>query len=189
MAFCVPMSAEAVVRLLRERGYVWREEPFQLTSGQWSHDYVDGKRALSSGTDLKLAAEALVSLAAEEDVAFDAVGGLTMGADPLAHAVAVISGASWFSIRKEAKGHGRKRRIEGASIGPGTSVLLVDDVISTGGSLLQALEAVEEAGATVVLATTLLDRGDSIGPILAERGVRYRPLSTYRDLEIAPISG
>ncbi len=186
---CVPVRSEAVVRLLRERGYVRREEAFQLTSGQWSHDYVDGKRALAAGADLKTAAEAVVSLAAEEGVAFDAVGGLTMGADPLAHAVAVVSGASWFSVRKEAKGHGRKQRIEGAAIGPGTRVLLIEDVTSTGGSMLQALDAVEETGAQVVLATTLLDRGDSAAPMLAERGIRYRPLSTYLDLEIAPIGG
>ncbi|MGH9276747.1 MAG: orotate phosphoribosyltransferase [Acidimicrobiales bacterium] len=185
----VNSHADAVVRLLRERGYVRRDEPFQLSSGEWSHDYVDGKRALAGGADLRLAAEAIVELVAAEGVAYDAVGGLTMGADPLAHAVAVVSGASWFSVRKEAKDHGRGRRIEGAVLGPGTTVVLLEDVVTTGASILRALDAVEETGARVVLATTLLDRGEQARDRFAARSVPYRPLSTFRDLHIAPIGG
>jgi len=183
------VNPEPVVRLLRERGYVRRDEAFQLSSGEWSHDYVDGKRALAGGAELRLAAEAVVELAAEEGAAFDAVGGLTMGADPLAHAVAVVSGRSWFAVRKAAKEHGRQQLIEGSVLGPDTRVLLVEDVITTGGSILQALDAVEATGATVVLATTLLDRGTTAAGRLEARSVRYRPLATYRDLEIAPIGG
>ncbi|MEW6154183.1 MAG: orotate phosphoribosyltransferase [Actinomycetota bacterium] len=183
------MTPEAVVALLRQRGYVRRDEAFQLSSGEWSHDYVDGKRALAAGADLRLAAEAVVALAEREGADFDAVGGLTMGADPLSHAVAVVSGAAWFSVRKAAKGHGRQQLIEGAVLGPGNRVMLVEDVVSTGASVLQALDAVEATGATVVLATTLLDRGEQAAARLAGRGVHYRPLATYHDLEIAPIGG
>ena len=165
-----------VLEVVRRLGYVRREEAFQLSSGGWSHDYVDGKRALAGGAELRLAAEAVVATAAELGIAFDAVGGLTMGADPLAHAVAVVSGARWFSVRKEAKGHGRQRAVEGAELGAGVSVL-------------QALDAVEATGATVVLAVTLLDRGDLAGPALAGRGVAYAPLATYRDLGIDPVGG
>lgn len=179
--------AGAVVRLLRERGYVRRGEPFQLRSGEWSHDYVDGKRALAAGADLKLAATAIVQLAAGESAEFDAVGGLTMGADPLAHAIAVVSGASWFSVRKAAKDHGRGQRIEGAVLGAGRRVLLLEDVVTTGGSILEALDAVEATGARVVLATALLDRGTQAAGRLSARSVLYRPLCTYRDLQIAPI--
>ncbi|MFP5319363.1 MAG: orotate phosphoribosyltransferase [Acidimicrobiia bacterium] len=183
------MGAPDVIRVLRERGYVRRDEAFQLSSGEWSHDYVDGKRAFAAGADLRAAAEAIVELAAREGVSFDAAGGLTMGADHLSHAIAVVSGASWFSVRKEAKGHGRRQRIEGAALGPGTSVLLLEDVVTTGGSILQALDAVEETGARVVLATTLLDRGEAAAGRLADRKVPYRPLATYSDLEILPIGG
>ncbi|MGH9222276.1 MAG: orotate phosphoribosyltransferase [Acidimicrobiales bacterium] len=183
------MNPEPVVRLLRERGYVRRDEAFRLSSGEWSHDYVDGKRALAAGADLRMAAQAVVDLAAEEGVAFDAVGGLTMGADPLAHAVAVVSGASWFAVRKAAKEHGRQQLIEGAVLAPGTRVVLVEDVVTTGRSILDALDAVEATGATVVLATTLLDRGDTAAGRLEARGVPYRPLSTYTDMEILPIGG
>jgi len=183
------VSRDDVVRLLRERGYVRRDEAFQLSSGEWSHDYVDGKRALAAGADLRAAAEAIVELAAEEGVAYQAVGGLTMGADPLSHAIAVVSGASWFSVRKEAKGHGRQRQIEGAVVGPGTPVLLIEDVVTTGGSIFQALDAVEQAGARVVMATTLVDRGTVAADRFAARNVRYRALATYADLEIVPIGG
>ena len=183
------VGASDVIRVLRERGYVRRDEAFQLSSGEWSHDYVDGKRALAGGADLRAAAEALVDLAAEEGVAYYAAGGLTMGADPLSHAIAVVSGAGWFSVRKEAKGHGRQQRIEGLPLGPGVFVLLLEDVVTTGASMLQALDAVEATGARVVLATTLLDRGTTAAGRFAERNVRYRPLATYADLEIVPIGG
>ena len=177
-----------VLDVVRRLGYVRREEAFQLSSGGWSHDYVDGKRALAGGAELRLAAEAVVATAAERGVAFDAVGGLTMGADPLSHAVAVVSGARWFSVRKEAKGHGRQRAVEGAELGAGVSVLLVEDVVTTGRSLLQALDAVEATGAGVVLAVTLLDRGEVARRTLADRGVAYAPLATYADLGIEPVA-
>ena len=128
-------------------------------------------------------------MAQAEGAAYEAAGGLTMGADPLAHAVAMVSDSSWFSVRKEAKSHGRRHLVEGAPLGPGTAVLLLEDVVTTGASILQALDAVEDTGAHVVLAATLLDRGDQAARRLAERAVAYRPLATYRDLEIAPIGG
>ena len=176
-----------VLDVVRRLGYVRRAEAFQLSSGGWSHDYVDGKRALAGGAELRLAAEAVVATAAKQGIDFDAVGGLTMGADPLAHAVAVVSGAKWFSVRKEAKGHGRRRAVEGAELGPGVRVLLVEDVVTTGRSMLQALDAVAATGATVVLAVTLLDRGDVAAQELADRDLAYSPLATYRELGIDPV--
>ena len=178
-----------VVTVIRERGWVRRAEAFRLSSGDWSHDYVDGKRALAGGAELRLAGEAVVAQAAALGVEFEAVGGLTMGADPLAHAVAVVSGARWFAVRKESKQHGRGQLIEGAELAPGTSVLLVEDVVTTGRSMLQALDAIEASGARAVLAVTLLDRGDTAGTAVGARGVRYAPLATYRDLGIDPVGG
>jgi orotate phosphoribosyltransferase len=178
---------KALMRLIDELGYERREQPFQLSSGEWSRDYFDGKRALSSGESLRLAAECVVALAKDEGVGFDAAGGLTMGADPIAHAVAVVSGAAWFSVRKEAKQHGKQQLIEGAHLEAGTRVLLVDDVVTTGSSILKALDAVEEAGATVTLAVSLVDRGDQSRRRLRERGVRYEPITTYEDFGIEPV--
>jgi orotate phosphoribosyltransferase len=177
---------KTVMRLVRDLGYVRREQPFQLSSGEWSQDYFDGKRALSGGDNLRLAAECVVALASDAGIAFDAVGGLTMGADPIAHAVAVVSGTEWFSVRKEAKQHGKQQLIEGAHLEPGTRVLLVDDVVTTGASMVKALDAIEEAGATVTLAVSLVDRGEQSRRRLRERGVRYEPITTYEDFGIEP---
>lgn len=185
-----PDSSRAqVVRLLLDRAYTRREEPFRLASGGWSRDYVDARLAISRGADLRLVATAILDLAAAEGVEFDTVGGLTMGADPLAHAIALVGDKTWFAVRKAAKSHGRQRLVEGAPLDASTRVLLVDDIVTTGGSIVQALEAVETTGAPVVLAVTLCDRGDTAGQVLGARGIRYRPLTTYADLGIAPVSG
>jgi orotate phosphoribosyltransferase len=177
----------SVVRLLHERAYERRDEPFKLSSGQWSHDYVDCRRALADGDALRLVSEAIAARADALGVEYEAVGGLTMGADPLSHGVALVAGKRWFSVRKEAKGHGRQKLVEGADLSAGLPVLVVDDVVTTGRSLLQALEAVEATGARVVLAITVLDRGEQTAVALGERNIAYSPLTTYRDLGIEPI--
>ncbi|HET7487049.1 MAG TPA: phosphoribosyltransferase family protein [Acidimicrobiales bacterium] len=176
---------ERVVGIVRERGLLRLPEPVVLRSGQLSSDFVDGKAALSRGTDLEAACRAV--LEAVEGIAFNAVGGLTMGADHLAHGVALLSGAEWFVVRKEPKGRGTDKLVEGARVGPGTRVLLVDDAVTTGGSILKAHDAVAATGATVVAAVTLVDRGDVAAPWFAERGIPYAALVTYHDLGIEPV--
>ncbi|HWD07519.1 MAG TPA: orotate phosphoribosyltransferase [Actinomycetota bacterium] len=178
---------EAAVEVLRTKGLERRAQAFQLVSGEWSHDYVDCKRALAQGSDLATVAQAVLDLVASEGIDFDAVGGLTMGADPIAHAVAVLSGKRWFSVRKTPKKHGRQRLLEGAELDGTTRVLLVDDIVTTGGSILDALDAIEEIGAPIALAVTLCDRGETGRPRLEARGVRYRPLMTYKDMGIVPV--
>lgn len=176
-----------LLAIVLAHGYRRMDEPVQLASGQMNRDFVDGKRALARGDHLALACRAMAALADEHGAAWEAAGGLTMGADQFAHGLAIVTGRSWFVVRKQAKERGTRQRVEGAQIGEGTRVLLVEDVISTGGSLLQALDAVQETGAEVVFATTLVDRGDLVGPKLAARGVAYEPVLTYRDLDIEPI--
>lgn len=194
LALCSAAMSEAseiraqVVALVRERGYERREEAFQLSSGAWSNDYVDCRRALSGGDALEAASRAIVGLADELGIGWDAVGGLTMGADPLAHGIAVVTHKGWFSVRKEAKSHGTGRLIEGCTVGPGVRVLLVEDVVTSGASILRALDAVSGAGAEVVLACSLLDRGERAREAFSQRGVRYEPLATYRDLGIDPVA-
>ena len=178
---------QALVAIVKEHGLEHRAEPFTLTSGEISHDYMDGKKALARGDHLKAACMAIVALAEDEGTEFDAVGGMTLGADSFSHGIAVLTGKPWFVVRKQTKEHGTTRRIEGASLGAGTKVLLIDDVATTGGSILAALEAVQQVGATVSLAVTLVDRGEQTAPKFADLGVRYRPLLTYRDLGIAPV--
>ena len=140
-----PDTWQAAFDLIRTRGYERREEPFKLASGQLSHDYIDGKFAVDTGERLAIVSRAVADLAAGHGIEFDAVGGLTMGADPLAHGVAMVTGKAWFSVRKEQKQRGREQWIEGTRLEPGTRVLLVDDVISTGGSTEMAFERVTAA--------------------------------------------
>jgi orotate phosphoribosyltransferase len=174
----------ALAGLVRTRGYEYRDPPFRLTSGGWSHDYVDGKHAVASGPDLRQASQGVIDVVAG---AFDAVGGPTMGADALAHGVALLADASWFSIRKEPKGHGRGAWVEGARLQPGERVVLLDDVVSTGGSLLRAAERVRELGVEIVAATALLDRSPAVAPRFEAAGIAWLPLLTWADVGIEPL--
>ncbi len=174
--------------LVRARGYERRQEPFQLSSGGSSLDYVDLRRALARGEDLELAARAVAGCLAEEGVEFDAIGGMTMGADPIAHAVAMVTRRSWYSVRKSQKGHGRKQRIEGAELGVGVRVVVVEDTVTTGRALLEAVEVVRETGAEVVAACTILDRGMEVRPRVEATGIRFLALLGFADLGIEPIS-
>jgi orotate phosphoribosyltransferase len=174
-----------IIEIVRERGLLRLAEPIQLSSGQMSRDFVDGKAALSRGGDLRLACEAVID--AIGGIEFDAVGGLTMGADQFAHVVAVLADREWFVVRKAPKGRGTDKLVEGAHVGPETRVLLVDDAVTTGGSIQKAYDAIAALGAQVVAACTLVDRGDVAGAYFAERGVPYFALVTYGDLGIEPV--
>jgi len=177
-------ARQALAELVLATGYERRDEPFRLTSGGWSRDYVDGKYAIASGGALRAVSEAAIE-AVEES--FDAVGGPTMGADALAHGIALLSGTAWFSVRKEPKGHGRGAWVEGARLAPGDRVVIVEDVVSTGGSLLKAVEKVQELGAEVLAATALLDRSPQVAERFEAAGVRWVPLLTWADLGIDPL--
>ncbi len=184
------MSTEAHVKLLeilRAKGLTELAEPVQLASGNYSRYFIDGKVALGAGDDLRLAAEAINERVTAAGVDFDAVGGLTLGADALCAAIAVVSGANWFIVRKEAKGRGTNRLVEGTRIGEGSRVLLIDDIVTTGGSILKAYDSVQATGAEVVAAVTLADRGDDARRSFDERGVPYFPMATYEDMGIPAI--
>lgn len=174
----------SLVKLVLEHGYERRAEPFRLTSGGWTHDYVDGKYALATGRALQLASQAVLDLV---DRPFDLVGGPTMGADALAHGVALLSGASWFSVRKEPKSHGRESWIEGARLEPGQRVVAVEDVSSTGASLLRAVDRIREFGVEIVAASALLDRGPGVARRFQDAGIDWRPLLRWTDLGIEPL--
>ncbi len=168
-----------------ERGLIRFDEPVTLASGGLSREFVDGKAALSRGEDLENACRAMLDLVSGID--FEAVGGLTMGADQFAHVMAGLARKEWFVVREEPKGRGTAKLVEGARIDPGARVLVVDDVITTGGSILRACEAVEALGATVAGALSLVDRGEKARVAFEERGIPYLPLLTYRDLGIRPV--
>lgn len=177
-----------LLRVIQERGYTHSTEPFMLSSGGMSHDYVDMRRAVARGEDLALAARGVIEALELAHVEYTAIGGMTMGADPIAHAVSLISKTNWFSVRKAEKDHGSKRRIEGAEIGAGTPVVAFEDTVSTGRSVLEAIDVIERFGARVVAACTLLDRGDAAAIEFENRSIPYIALYTYRDLNIEPIA-
>jgi orotate phosphoribosyltransferase len=154
-----------------------------LTSGQTAQYYVDAKRAILRPTGFGALAE-LVALRAREWGA-TAVGGLTMGADaPACAALAGGADVKAFFVRKETKQHGLQRRIEGPQLTADDRCLIVEDVVTTGGSTLQAIEAVREAGHEIAGVVTVLDRlaggADRIRD--AAGGAPYEPLATIDDI-------
>ena len=110
-----------------------------------------------------------------------------MGADALAVGIAAVNDCRWFFVRKEAKQRGTRRWVEGAQIGPGDRILLVDDVVTTGGSIFKALDIVDQTGAETVAAVTLVDRSGTAGPKFEQRRIAYYPMTTYESLGIDPV--
>lgn len=184
--FMTDVRAETI-RIVREKGYMRLDEPVQLASGAMSQDFVDGKLAVSHFDDLETASRAIVDALRLGGVDFDAVGGPTLGADALTIGIAGVARCRWFFVRKEPKGRGTNRLLEGTRLTEGDRVVMVEDAITTGGSLLKAVDAVEEVGAKVVAVTTLIDRGDAARPRIEGRGIAYFPIATYVDLGIDPI--
>lgn len=180
-------NRDDLVRIVVEGGLTSFDEPVELASGAMSRDFVDAKRALSRGRNLTVACRAIVALADEMGIDFDAVGGMTMGADMFAHGVAMLADCGWFVVRKQPKDRGTRQQVEGSVLGPDSRVLMVEDTITTGGSTLQALEVVRATGAEVVLITALVDRGESAAVAFAAAGVPYAPLLSWRDLGIDPV--
>lgn len=174
-------------QLLAEKAVIKFDEPVVLASGQTSDIFVDAKAGLATAADLKVVCAALVEELAESGIVFDAIGGPTMGADHLAVGMALCADSSWFFVRKEPKGRGTGKQIEGAPVGPGVRVVVVEDVVSTGGSLMAAIDVVEKTGAAVVAVSTPIDRGTSAATELQKRELPYFPLATYEDLGLAPV--
>jgi orotate phosphoribosyltransferase len=155
-----------------------------LTSGATAQYYVDAKRAILRPEGFR----ALAALVAEQarELGATAVGGMTMGADPIAcAALAGGADAKAFFVRKEAKTHGLQRRIEGPDLEPGTDrCLVVEDVVTTGGSTVRALEALAAEGHAVCGVVSVLDRlaggGEAIAQLAAP--APYRALTTIDDV-------
>lgn len=172
---------EAAKKVLGQKAVTEFDEPIELASGQMSKHFVDGKAGLAEAADLRVACQAMHGLVTDAGIEYDAVGGLTLGADHLCVGVALVADKQWFIVRKEPKGRGTGKQIEGAVIGAGSRVVVVEDVVSTGTSMFKAIDVVQAAGATVVAAVTLIDRGDHAAPLLAERSIPYFSIGSFRD--------
>ena len=177
---------ERLLQLLRS--FSLRLGNFTLVSGQKSHYYFDSKFTTLDPEGAYLTASLLLEEVKRQGITADAIGGLTLGADPIVAAVAAVSHARReefnplraFIVRKEPKKHGTQRFIEGYEPSPGTPVVIVDDVCTTGGSTLKAIRAAEEAGMTVVAVLCLVDREQ--GGREALRDYRFCPLFTATEL-------
>jgi orotate phosphoribosyltransferase len=167
---------------LREHALVIGE--VALSSGDTAQYYVDAKRALLRPAAFRAAGALIAAEAAERGAA--AVGGMTMGADPLACAAIGAPGGEGlvaFFVRKERKQHGLQRWIEGPPLEPGARCLVVEDVVTTGGSTVRALERIAEQGLEVAGVVSVVDRlAGGAEAIEAAGGVPYRPLVTIDEL-------
>ncbi len=153
-----------------------------LSSGREADYYVDLRRVTLDGLAAPLVGEVMLDLTA--DLSYDAVGGLTLGADPVATAMLHASAARGrqldaFVVRKAEKAHGLQRRIEGPDVA-GRRVLAVEDTSTTGGSVMTAVEALREAGAEVVAVAVIVERGAA--GMIAEAGLEYRAAYQLADL-------
>jgi orotate phosphoribosyltransferase len=168
-----------------------RTGTFTLASGRTSHYYVDGRKVTLSAEGSALIGAGMIELAADL-TGVSAVGGLTLGADPIVGATLAFAGMNgqfnWhgFLVRKEAKKHGTGQLVEGP-LEPGELVIIVDDVATTGGSSLQAVDAVEAMGCKVLRVIVVLDRLEGAAAAFAARGVDFRALVTIRDLGVEPL--
>lgn len=179
----VDASTSARRRLLEElREHALVIGEVTLTSGARAQYLVDAKRAILRPEGFR----ALAELVAEQARAWGAtaVGGMTMGADPIAcSALAGGAPVKAFFVRKEAKTHGLSRRIEGPLLGPEDRCMLVEDVVTTGGSTLRALEAVQQAGHQVCGVLAICDRlAGGAAAIEAAAGAPYLSLSTIDEV-------
>ena len=178
---------EALHRLLLDRSI--RFGDFTLSSGQRSTYYIDARKTTMSAEGLDLIGRLGLAAIREKGWAPNAVGGLTMGADPVAYAIAraslsnppVIDG---FSVRKAPKSHGTKQRVEG-NFAPGVNVVVVEDVLTSGGSAIQAVEAIREEQGNVLGVLAVVDRAAGGKAALEAIGVEVVCLTTITALGIA----
>jgi len=172
----------ALVQQIRDLAVVHGE--VTLSSGRKADYYVDMRRVTLDGAAAPLVGRVMLDLVADWN--FDAVGGLTLGADPVAvamlHATAASGGRlDAFVVRKEGKAHGLQRRIEGSPV-EGRRVLAVEDTSTTGGSALTAVEALREAGAVVVGVAVIVDRDTGARERVESEGLPYRYAVSAADL-------
>lgn len=156
---------------------------FTLKSGRQSDWFLDTKQTACRADGIVLVADLALDLLPAD---VDAIGGLTMGADPVAFGIAAVAATRGrslrsFSVRKESKDHGVTGRIAGA-LQPGDRVAVVEDTVTRGTSIFEAVEAVRAFGATPVVITVIVDRGGTCAQMARDAGLAYMPMLTAPDL-------
>lgn len=176
---------DRLIALFRERALKFGD--FTLASGQKSNYYLDGKQITLHSHGLRLVSEGLLELL--DDVEFEAIGGMSIGADPIIGGVLTVAAEQGrsldgFLVRKQAKKHGTNRYVEGPAR-PGAKVVVVDDVVTTGGSSLEAVDRIEEFGCQVMCVVGVCDRLQGGAANFAKRNLPFRCLLTIDDLGVA----
>ena len=172
-----------LIREIKEKAVVHGR--VTLSSGKEADYYIDLRRVTLDAVAGPLVGQAMLDATADLD--YEAVGGLTLGADPVATAMMHVAKANGrvlnsFVVRKEGKAHGLQRRIEGPDVA-GKRVLAVEDTSTTGGSVLTAVEALEQAGAIVVGVAVVVDRG--AGAKIEQAGLKYISVISLEELGLA----
>jgi len=170
-----------------------RRGRFQLASGREASFYIDAKQVVLDAHGAMLVGRAILERLRAAGPLPSAVGGMSIGADPITAAVVTMAGVAGlplkgFMVRKEPKGHGLQRFIEGP-VEPGQRVVIVEDVVTTGGSSLLAIDRAIEFGLEVQGLVTVIDRLAGGREALAARGIPLDALVTIRDLGIDPEAG
>ncbi len=160
---------------------------FVLSSGKTSNYYLDGRIITLTPEGAYLVANIILELIKDRKI--DAIGGPTLGADPIVGAIAAVSHIKkiplkTFIVRKTAKEHGLQRQIEGPELNKGDTAILVDDVATTGKSLVEAKEALDKIGVNVVKAIVIVDRGEGAKENLAQAGIKLESIFTIEDLGV-----
>lgn len=175
-----------LIEIIRAKSY--REGNFQLASGKKSKFYVDLKTTTLDPDGAYLIGKLAVDLIESKSITIDAVGGLTLGADPIATAISLAArerGLFWpaFIVRKESKSHGTSRYIENVeALKPGARVLVLEDVVTTGGSSLKAIARLRDAGFEPVVTLTVVDREEGGAKFIAEQGMKFFSLATLSEI-------
>ncbi len=180
----------ALITLLAERSV--KRGQFTLASGKQSNFYIDARLTTMSPEGLSIIGRLALSALTESGWKVDAIGGLTLGADPIAYAISYASAASGhplraFTVRREVKAHGTGRLLEGP-FREGDRVAVIEDVITTGGSALRAIEAVRSAKGFVVGVLALVDREEGGRQAIEKDGVTVLSLVTANQI-IAALRG
>lgn len=175
---------ERLVRLLAERSA--RRGNFTLASGRQSTLYIDARLTTMSPEGQLLIGRLGLETIRSSHWEVDAVGGLTLGADPIAYAICHASATTprqlrAFTVRKEPKGHGTGKQVEGP-VSPGDRVVVVEDVITTGASAMRAVDALRQFGANPVAILALVDREEGGREQLEQLHLPVRALATARDI-------
>ncbi|MFG0334029.1 MAG: orotate phosphoribosyltransferase [Maioricimonas sp. JB049] len=179
---------QRLVELFKEHALKFGQ--FTLASGKQASYYLDGKQLTLHAEGLRLISQGLLDLL--EDVEFDAVGGMSIGADPIVAGILTVAAERGRPllgclVRKEAKGHGTQKYVEGP-VQPGMRVAVVEDVVTTGGSSILAAQRIRDFGCEVAQVATIVDRMEGGAERFASENLPFRSLLTIEDFGITPPS-